>query len=107
MKQVLLLLQSQEDNIHKNPETWTYWQQRAGNEIANQLYKEGDYVDALQIYLNLLRTGQVPRLANARLVSNRPCLRTAPAMAKSHRQCTDRITDCPSELTEATSTPKP
>ncbi len=53
MKQVLLLLQSQEDNVKKNPETWIYWQQRAGNEIANQLYKEGDNLNALEIYLNL------------------------------------------------------
>jgi tetratricopeptide (TPR) repeat protein len=53
MKQVLLLLQSQQENVQKNPETWNYWQQRAGNEIANQLYKEGDYLNALEIYLNL------------------------------------------------------
>lgn len=53
MKQVLLLLQSQQENVRKNPETWIYWQQRAGNDIANQLYKEGDYFDALQIYISL------------------------------------------------------
>lgn len=53
MKQVLMLLQSQEENAKKNPETWIYWQQRAGNEIANQLYKEGDYLNALEIYINL------------------------------------------------------
>jgi tetratricopeptide (TPR) repeat protein len=53
MKQVLLLLQSQQDNVRKNPETWIYWQRRAGNEIANQLYKEGDYLNALEIYLSL------------------------------------------------------
>ena len=53
MKQVLLLLQSQEENVRKNPESWIYWQRRAGNEIANQLYKEGDYLNALEIYLNL------------------------------------------------------
>lgn len=53
MRQVLLLLQSQVDNARKEPETWIYWQQRAGNEIANQLYKEGDYINALEIYLHL------------------------------------------------------
>ena len=37
----------------KAPETWAYWQRRAGNEIANQLYKQGDYADALQVYLSL------------------------------------------------------
>jgi len=53
LKQVLLLLQSQVTNSHTNPELWTYWQRRTGNEIANQLYKEGDYLDALQIYQSL------------------------------------------------------
>ncbi|HEX3797622.1 MAG TPA: tetratricopeptide repeat protein [Verrucomicrobiae bacterium] len=60
MKQVLLLLQSQQENVKKNPETWIYWQQRAGNEIANQLYKEGDYFSALQIYLSLADLNQSP-----------------------------------------------
>jgi tetratricopeptide (TPR) repeat protein len=60
MRQVLLLLQSQEENVRKNPETWIYWQQRAGNEIANQLYKEGDYLNALEIYLNLADLNKSP-----------------------------------------------
>jgi len=53
LKQVLALLQSQQENEHSNPELWIYWQRRAGNEIANQLYKEADFLDALQIYQNL------------------------------------------------------
>jgi len=60
MQQVLLLLQSQQENVSKDPETWAYWQRRAGNEIANQLYKEGDYVDALEIYLSLADLDQSP-----------------------------------------------
>jgi tetratricopeptide (TPR) repeat protein len=60
MQQVLLLLQSQQENVSKDPETWAYWQRRAGNEIANQLYKEGDYVDALEIYLRLAELDQSP-----------------------------------------------
>jgi tetratricopeptide (TPR) repeat protein len=60
MKQVLLLLQSQEDNARKNPGVWSYWQQRAGNDIANQLYKEGDYVNALQIYTSLADLDKSP-----------------------------------------------
>jgi len=53
MKQVLLLLQSQQENIKKDPETWVYWQRRAGNEIANQFYKDGNYLEALEIYRSL------------------------------------------------------
>ncbi|HXR06874.1 MAG TPA: tetratricopeptide repeat protein [Candidatus Acidoferrum sp.] len=60
MQQVLLLLQSQQDNVSRDPETWAYWQRRAGNEIANQLYKEGDNVDALQIYLSLAQLDPSP-----------------------------------------------
>jgi tetratricopeptide (TPR) repeat protein len=60
MQQVLLLLQSQQENAGKDPETWAYWQRRAGNEIANQLYKEGDFVDALDIYLSLAELDKSP-----------------------------------------------
>ncbi len=34
---------------------WRSWQQRAGNEIGNQLYAEGDYIGALAVYLSLLQ----------------------------------------------------
>jgi tetratricopeptide (TPR) repeat protein len=60
LRQVLLLLQSQEANASSNPELWAYWQRRSGNEIANQLYKEGDYLDALQIYQNLAALDSSP-----------------------------------------------
>jgi tetratricopeptide (TPR) repeat protein len=60
LKQVLLLLQSQQENAKSNPELWVYWQRRAGNEIANQLYKEADYLDALQIYQNLAALDTAP-----------------------------------------------
>jgi len=60
LKQVLLLLQSQQENAKGNPELWVYWQRRAGNEIANQLYKEADYLDALQIYQSLAALDTTP-----------------------------------------------
>jgi tetratricopeptide (TPR) repeat protein len=53
MNQVLVLLESQQASAKTNPQNWIYWQQRAGNEIANQLYQEGDYMSALSIYLSL------------------------------------------------------
>jgi tetratricopeptide (TPR) repeat protein len=53
LQQVILLLQSQQPAIKSRPETWIYWQQRTGNQIANQLYNEGDYMHALEIYLDL------------------------------------------------------
>jgi len=60
LKQVLVLLQSQRENVDKNPELWAYWQRRAGNEIASQLFKEGDYLDALQINLTLADLDKSP-----------------------------------------------
>jgi len=60
MKQVLLLLDSQQGRADKNPAVWIYWQQRAGNEIASQLYKEGDFMNALRIYLNLATLDKSP-----------------------------------------------
>jgi tetratricopeptide (TPR) repeat protein len=53
LAQVLLLLETQRANALLNPETWAYWQKRAGNEIGNQLYREGDFLGTLQIYERL------------------------------------------------------
>lgn len=52
-QQVLVLLESQQTTNTNKLGNWIYWQQRTGNEIANQLYKEGDYLNALEIYKNL------------------------------------------------------
>jgi len=53
LRHVLTLLESQEGMVQSNPENWLYWQQRAGNDIANQLYLEGDYLNALELYNHL------------------------------------------------------
>jgi tetratricopeptide (TPR) repeat protein len=73
MLQVLELLQSQKETVQSNPEGWTYWQQKAGNQIANELYKDGDYPNALEIYtrMMLLNTNvswQVPVAYQAGLI---------------------------------------
>jgi tetratricopeptide (TPR) repeat protein len=60
MEQVLALLQWQQKNAAHDPQSWTYWRQRTGNEIANQLYQEGDYIDALQIYESLSNLSNTP-----------------------------------------------
>lgn len=53
LRHVLQLLESQDATAQANPENWRHWQQRAGNDIANQLYLEGDYLNALEIYNHL------------------------------------------------------
>jgi len=60
LQQVLMLLQEQKTRTKEYPELWAYWQQRAGNEIANQLYRESDYAKALEIYLNLAQLDSAP-----------------------------------------------
>jgi tetratricopeptide (TPR) repeat protein len=50
---VLKLLESQLGAEQSDPSNWFYWQQRAGNDIANQLYLEGDYLNALELYNHL------------------------------------------------------
>lgn len=60
LQQVLTLLQEQKERTKEHPELWAYWQQQAGNEIGNQLYREGDYVRALNIYLALAQLDAQP-----------------------------------------------
>jgi tetratricopeptide (TPR) repeat protein len=51
--QVLDLLKEQRTNAPPDPQTLAYWQRRAGNELANRFYLEGDSMKALDIYLCL------------------------------------------------------
>jgi tetratricopeptide (TPR) repeat protein len=60
LQQVILCLQQQKTNSAVNPTAWLYWQQRVGNEIANDLYHEGNYVQALEIYVDLAQLDSTP-----------------------------------------------
>jgi tetratricopeptide (TPR) repeat protein len=60
LQQVLTLLQQERTQAKDHPEVWAYWQQRTGNEIANQLYGEGDYTKALDVYLSLKQLDHAP-----------------------------------------------
>lgn len=61
LQQVLALLSEQRANANSRPEVWAYWQQRTGNVIANQLYREGDYPKALDIYTSLAQLDPTPQ----------------------------------------------
>ena len=54
LRQVLDLLKEQRTNAPPDPQTLAYWQRRAGNELANRFYLEGDSMKALDIYLCLV-----------------------------------------------------
>lgn len=60
LQQVLLLLQEQRMNSNASPALLSMWQQRTGNEIANQLYREGDFLRALDIYQALAKLDTNP-----------------------------------------------
>ena len=60
LQQVLVFLKEERAQTKDRPEVWAYWQQRVGNEIGNQLYQEGDFVKALQIYLTLAKLDSSP-----------------------------------------------
>lgn len=53
LQAVLELLRNVKSQKERHPELWEYWRQRAGNEIANQFYRDGDYMTALNIYRSL------------------------------------------------------
>jgi len=59
-EQFLALLRDQQSSAAQHREQWLYWQQRTGNELANQLYQDGNYVQALDIYLRLAELNSSP-----------------------------------------------
>ena len=56
----MIFLKEERTKTKDQPEVWTYWQQRVGNEIGNQLYQEGDYVKALEVYQTLAKLDESP-----------------------------------------------
>ena len=60
LQQVKIFLKEERAKTTNNPAVWSYWQQRVGNEIGNQLYQEGDYVKALEVYLALAQLDAAP-----------------------------------------------
>jgi tetratricopeptide (TPR) repeat protein len=60
LQQVKIFLKEEREKTTNNPAIWSYWQQRVGNEIGNELYQEGDYVKALQVYLALAQLDPAP-----------------------------------------------
>ena len=60
LRQVLALLQDQYAGGTRDTVALAYWQRRAGNEIANQFYQEGEPMKALDIYLSLAKIDSSP-----------------------------------------------
>jgi len=60
LREVMDLLEAQQKGAAQNPERWSYWKQRTGMEIANQLFEEGDAVHAVEIYMAILPLNNTP-----------------------------------------------
>jgi tetratricopeptide (TPR) repeat protein len=60
LAQVLALLQEQCGGTNCTSQTLAYWQRRAGNDIANQFYQQGDALKALEIYRRLAAVESAP-----------------------------------------------
>lgn len=104
LQEVSQLLISQQAIGKTNRAAWVYWQQRAGNEIANQLYQEGDYVNALEVYEGLLPLSgrldwQLPLLYQIGLVYEK--LAQAAKAEQSYRQLILRASTTTTNLTSA------
>ncbi len=54
LKEVLSLLQDDTITEGATPESILYWKGRAGNQVANAFYEQGDYAHALTIYQSLV-----------------------------------------------------
>lgn len=62
LREVMLLMENQLAGASQtNAVQLAYWQQRAGNDIANQLYQEGDLLGALQVYQGLAQLDRSPQ----------------------------------------------
>ena len=60
LNQVMLLLKAEKSSADKTPDSWKYWQMKGGNQIANEFYKQGDFVNAITIYQSLAKVDSAP-----------------------------------------------
>jgi tetratricopeptide (TPR) repeat protein len=96
LTQVLRLLQSQKAAATARPAQWAQWQQRAGNAIANQMYQEGDFLNALAVYqaladLDPTPAWQLPAQYQVALIQER--LQQPAAAAETYRGIVTRGAD--------------
>ncbi len=58
--QIIALLKEQDERKKKAPAKWLFWQKKAGNEFANDLYQKGEFLTALNIYQSLVILSDTP-----------------------------------------------
>lgn len=60
MEEVLALVRVEKDKTKEDSKTWSYWQEKAGNQIANDFYLHGDFARAITIYQALAKLNNSP-----------------------------------------------
>ena len=83
LQEVLLCLREQKGKTHNNPQVWAYWQQRVGNEIANQLVSRGRLHQFIADLSGPGAIGYLTRLAGAGGLPDGGHLRKIVATGKS------------------------
>jgi tetratricopeptide (TPR) repeat protein len=58
--ETLTLLHMEKQVEKTDAETWSYWQRKTGNQLANGFYQEGDYVRALTLYQAMAKLSDDP-----------------------------------------------
>ena len=60
MEAVLDLVRIEKQQADRDPKTWAYWQQKTGNQLANDFYLHGDFARAITIYQALAKLNSSP-----------------------------------------------
>jgi tetratricopeptide (TPR) repeat protein len=58
--ETLVLLRTEKQAEKTNEATWTYWQRKTGNQLANGFYQEGDFLHALNLYQAMAKLSDDP-----------------------------------------------
>ena len=58
--EVMALLRNEKPKEKADPKNWAYWQKKTGNQIANDLYQQTEFVKALTIYQALAKLDTAP-----------------------------------------------
>jgi len=58
--ETLTLLRMEKTVEKTDADTWTYWQRKTGNQLANGFYQEGDFVRALTLYQAMAKLSDDP-----------------------------------------------
>lgn len=54
------LLRTEKSKMSQDPKRWAYWQRRTGNQLANDLFENGDTANAQAVYASLVELSPEP-----------------------------------------------